>query len=66
MTTFLLALGTGFVIGCCWEGCRRGGSIDLHLALARRPDPLAVDSVTQMDGTVVPLPTPRNPGRRTS
>jgi hypothetical protein len=31
----LLLIGLlGFLAGCCYEGCRRGGTLDLHTALA--------------------------------
>jgi len=30
-----LALLLGYVIGAVWEGCRRGGSLDLHQRVLR-------------------------------
>lgn len=42
MTWLLLGLLAGFLVGCCYEGCRRGGTVDLHRQLAQQPSNVRV------------------------
>lgn len=35
VTAFVLGVLAGVVIGACYEGCRRGGTLDLIAELAR-------------------------------
>lgn len=65
----LLAALLGFVVGCCYEGCRRGGTLDLHRRLfeaRRHVDVLEQDLQSQRQLTGPPrlrlvghVPVPR-------
>ena len=33
LTLITAGLGLGFLIGCCYEACRRGGTLDLERQL---------------------------------
>lgn len=41
----IAALSFGFVAGSCWEACRRGGTLDLHIALHRATTPAEPSNV---------------------
>lgn len=58
MIAYLLCALTGAVIGCCYEGCRRGGTIDLTIEVARLRAALSRTSNVRV------LPVQREAGRR--